>query len=236
MDIQDNRECELESPQTQRRRLLLFGAILLAAILVILLFTSEKTRELGERLISPIDLLPLPEIPDVYDIQGYPAASERVFSRFLKQKGNHALYSKLKDFLRINRVDQVVPPFELLRQGSDWQDLDEPPFAIPPVENWGAMVYTLRAVQREIVPIIGPVTVVSGWRTTSYNSKAGGSRGSKHLHFCGLDIVPQKKFSREQLVPVLKNIHKHNGRQWNMGLGIYKGIRFHVDTCGYRRW
>ncbi|WHI51472.1 D-Ala-D-Ala carboxypeptidase family metallohydrolase [Microbulbifer sp. MLAF003] len=233
MDIQDNKATETNSP---RRRLLLLAAILIAAIITVLLFTSEKTRELGERLISPIDLLPLPEIPDIYDIQGYPAASERLFSRFLKQEDNNILFSKLKNFLRINQVDQVVPPFELLRQGSDWQDLDEPPFAIPPVGNWGTMVYTLRAVQREIVPIIGPVTVVSGWRTTSYNSKAGGSRGSKHLHFCGLDIVPQKKFSREQLVPVLKNIHKYNGQQWNMGLGIYKGIRFHVDTCGYRRW
>ncbi|MFA0809744.1 D-Ala-D-Ala carboxypeptidase family metallohydrolase [Microbulbifer epialgicus] len=236
MDTRDQTQRCSISPRTQRRRLLLLGAILLAAIIVVTLFTSDRTRELRERLISPIDLLPLPEIPEVYDIQGYPAASERAFSQFLKRESNYALFTRLKDFLRLNQVDQVVPPFELLRQGSDWQDLDEPPFAIPPAENWGAMVYTLRALQQEIVPRIGPVTVISGWRTTSYNSKAGGSRGSKHLHFCGLDIVPQNNFSREQLVPVLRDIHKRNGQQWNMGLGIYKGIRFHVDTCGYRRW
>ncbi|QFT56807.1 D-Ala-D-Ala carboxypeptidase family metallohydrolase [Microbulbifer sp. THAF38] len=236
MAIQDNSNRQSGISRTRRRWLLLLGGLLLIAIMIALLFTSEKTRDLGERILSPIELLPLPGTPEVYDIQGYPAASERVFSRFLKQKENQALFAKLKNYLHINRVDQVVAPFELLRQGSDWRDLDEPAFAIPPVENWGLMIYTLRVLQREIVPRIGPVTVVSGWRTTSYNSKAGGSKGSKHLRFCGLDIVPQKKFSREQLVPVLRDIHKHKGKQWNMGLGIYKGIRFHVDTCGYRRW
>ncbi|WP_444899572.1 D-Ala-D-Ala carboxypeptidase family metallohydrolase [Microbulbifer sp. VAAC004] len=236
MAIQDNSDRPTGNIRNQRRRLIILGGLLLIAIIIVLLFTSEKTRDLGERLISPIELLPLPGIPEVYDIQGYPAASERVFSRFLKQNANQALFDKLKNFLQINRVDQVVSPFELLRQGSDWRDLDEPPFAIPPVENWGSMIYTLRVLQREIVPRIGPVTVVSGWRTTSYNSKAGGSKGSKHLRFCGLDVVPQNKFTREQLVPVLRDIHKHKGKEWNMGLGIYKGIRFHVDTCGYRRW
>ncbi|GAB2875425.1 D-Ala-D-Ala carboxypeptidase family metallohydrolase [Microbulbifer echini] len=236
MGIQDNSDRQTSISRTQRRWLLLTGGLLIIITIIVLLLTSEKTRELGERILSPIDLLPLPDTPEIYDIQGYPAASERVFSRFLKQEENQKRFAKLKNFLRINEVDHVVAPFELLRQGSDWQDLGEPPFAIPPTENWGSMIYTLRALQREIVPIIGPVTVVSGWRTTSYNSKAGGSKGSKHLRFCGLDIVPQKNFTREQLVPVLRDIHKRNGKQWDMGLGIYKGIRFHVDTCGYRRW
>ncbi|MCO1332733.1 D-Ala-D-Ala carboxypeptidase family metallohydrolase [Microbulbifer sp. OS29] len=233
---QRNTEFVEISRQNLRRQILIIGAIVLAILLGFFIFTFERVRDLDDRVRSPINILPLLMIPEVYDIQGYPAASERAFSRFLSKGNNHARFTKLKKFLRNNRVDQVVPPFELLRQGSDWQDLDEPPFAIPPKELWWGMVNTLRVIEREIVPRIGPITVVSGWRTVGYNRKAGGSKGSKHLHFCGLDMVPQQKFSRDQLIPVLRDIHKRNGLQWQMGLGIYRSVRFHVDTCGYRRW
>ncbi|WP_444928921.1 D-Ala-D-Ala carboxypeptidase family metallohydrolase [Microbulbifer sp. SSSA002] len=212
------------------------GAIALALLAGLFFFTREPAPEVDKRVKSPIDILPLLMIPEVYDIKGYPAASERAFSRFLSRDNNHARFTQLKRFLRANRVEQVVSPYELLRQGSDWQDLDEPAFAIPPKKLWWGIVNTLRVIEREIVPRIGPVSVLSGWRTPTYNRKAGGSRGSKHLHFCGLDIVPQKPFSRAQLVPVLRDMHKRSGREWQMGLGIYRGIRFHVDTCGYRRW
>ncbi|WP_444934425.1 D-Ala-D-Ala carboxypeptidase family metallohydrolase [Microbulbifer sp. EKSA008] len=236
MVMQSNKECVEIGQRQLRRRIIIIGAIALAILTGLFVFTYERAREADDRVKSPIDILPLLMIPEVYDIQGYPAASERAFSRFLSKGNNHARFTQLKKFLRSNRVDQVVQPYELLRQGSDWQDLDEPAFAIPPKELWWGIVNTLRVIEREIVPRVGPVTVVSGWRTVDYNRKAGGSKGSKHLHFCGLDIVPKKKFSREQLVPVLRDIHKRNGREWQMGLGIYRGIRFHVDTCGYRRW
>ncbi|WP_299942642.1 D-Ala-D-Ala carboxypeptidase family metallohydrolase [uncultured Microbulbifer sp.] len=236
MNFQENKDRAPVARQSWRRRIILAGAILLVTIVILLFATFDRVRELGDRVINPIDLLPPLEIPVVYDIQGYPAASERAFIHFLKQANNRNLFSRLKVFLRANQVHMVVSPFELLRQGSDWRDLNEPPFAIPPEEYWKAVVDTLKVIRQEIVPRIGPVTVLSGWRTTSYNRKAGGSKGSKHLLFCGLDIVPQKNFSREQLIPVLRDIHRRNGRQWKMGLGIYKSIRFHVDTCGYRRW
>ncbi|MDP5209692.1 D-Ala-D-Ala carboxypeptidase family metallohydrolase [Microbulbifer sp. 2205BS26-8] len=236
MNFQENKDRNPINRQSRRRRIILTGAILIVVTIILLFATFDRMRELGDRVINPIDLLPLLEIPNVYDIQGYPAASERAFTRFLKQDNNRHLFSRLKVFLQANQVHKVVSPFELLRQGSDWRDLNEPPFAIPPEEYWKTVVDTLKVIRQEIVPRIGPVTVLSGWRTASYNRKAGGSKGSKHLLFCGLDVVPQKNFSREQLVPVLRDIHRRNGRPWKMGLGIYKSIRFHVDTCGYRRW
>jgi len=231
MDIRESEGRNSADTRIKRRRLLWIGALALVGIIALVALTTDKVRELAERIITEYK-----PVPDVYDIKGYAAASEKAFARFLREGNNRETYAELKNFLQSNQVDQVVPPFELLRQGSDWREVGEPPFAIPPKENWKAMVDTLRVVQQEIVPRIGPVHVLSGWRTYGYNGKAGGSRRSKHMHFCGLDMVPQKKFSRKQLVPILRDIHKRVGKQWNMGLGIYSGVRFHVDTCGYRRW
>jgi hypothetical protein len=49
-------------------------------------------------------------------------------------------------------------------------------------------------------------------------------------------MVPNRNYSRKELLPILRDIHRTAGKKWNMGLGIYSGVRFHVDTCGYRRW
>lgn len=233
MDVHESEDHEYVDIHIERRRIIWLSVLVLAGIIALVVLTADKLRELAERIVTPVEYRP---IPDVYEIQGYAAASEKAFDKFLSEGNNRETYAKLENFLQRNQVDQVVPPFQLLRQGSDWQEIDEPPFAIPPQENWKTMVDTLRVVQEEIIPRIGPVHVLSGWRTDTYNGKAGGSKRSKHMHFCGLDMVPEKKFSRKQLVPILRDIHKKSGRKWNMGLGIYSGVRFHVDTCGYRRW
>lgn len=233
MDIHESKDHEYVDIHIERRRVIWITVLVLVGIIALAILTADKIRELVERIVTPVEYRP---IPDVYDIKGYPAASEKAFDKFLSHGDNREKFAKLENYLQLNEVDQVVPPYELLRQGSDWQEIGEQPFAIPPEENWETMVDTLRVVEQEIIPRIGPVLVLSGWRTSAYNAKAGGSNYSKHMHFCGLDMVPEKKFSRKQLVPVLRDIHKRVGRKWDMGLGIYKGIRFHVDTCGYRRW
>lgn len=233
MDIHESEDHKYVDIHIERRRIIWITALVLAGIIALLVLTVDKMRELAERIVTPVEYRPL---PDFYQIKGYNAATEKAFNDFLSQGSNRENFAKLENFLQKSNVDKVVPPFTLLRQGSDWQEVDEPPFAIPPEKDWPSMVKTLRAVQQEIIPVIGPVHVLSGWRTNSYNQKAGGSKRSKHMHFCGLDMVPEKKFSRKQLLPILRDIHKRAGKKWNMGLGIYSGIRFHVDTCGYRRW
>lgn len=233
MDIKESEDHQYFDIHIERRRVIWIGILVLLGLLTLVILTVDKVRELAERIVTPVEYRPLPE---VYDIKGYAAASEFAFEKFLRQGNNRENFAKLENFLQLNRVDQVVPMYEILRQGSDWQKIDEPPFAIPPEDNWQSMVNTLKVLQREVIPRIGPVTVLSGWRTASYNTKAGGAKSSKHLHFCGLDMVPQRKFKRRQLIPVLRDIHKSAGEEWDMGLGIYSGIRFHIDTCGYRRW
>jgi hypothetical protein len=242
MDIKESPDHEWIDIHIERRRVIWITALTLVGILLLVVFTVEKVRELAERVVTPREIIPvekIPEklvIPDVYDVKGYAAASPKAFEKFLDQSDARPRYTRLQHFLYINKVDGVVPSYALLRQGSDWQQVGEPPFAIPPEKNWGSMVETLRLLQQEIIPVIGPVTVLSGWRTTRYNAKAGGSKRSKHMHFCGLDMVPERDYTREELVPMLKKIHRRVGKKWNMGLGIYRGVRFHVDTCGYRSW
>ena len=240
MDIKESEDHEYIDIHIERRRVIWIVSLVLICSLVLLVLTVEKVRELAERIVSPVEHIePVPVDPDVpliYKIKGYTAATALAFDKFLEEGDNRAKFEKLQRFLEINGVGDVVPPFELMRQGTDWQKIDEPPFAIPPEDTWETMVDTLKVLQNYIIPSIGPVIVLSGWRTPAYNAKAGGARTSKHLHFCGLDMIPEDEYTRKQLLPKLRRIHQKHGRKWNMGLGIYSGIRFHVDTCGYRRW
>ena len=246
MDIKETPDHEFIDIHIERRRVIWIVALVLICSLLLVVLTVEKVRELAERIVSPVDYVepvpePVPEpldpdVPLVYKIKGYTAATAPAFEKFLDEGDHRPHFEKLAHFLKINGVDDVVPPFELMRQGTDWQKIDEPPFAIPPEDSWETMVDTLKVLKDHIIPEIGPVVVLSGWRTSSYNAKAGGARTSKHMHFCGLDMIPEDDYTRKQLLPKLRRIHKKHGRRWNMGLGIYSGIRFHVDTCGYRRW
>lgn len=98
------------------------------------------------------------------------------------------------------------------------------------------MIRTVKFIQNHIEPVGGPLVPVSGDRDQYYNQTAGGAPRSQHLSFCALDLVPIKDLSREELHRKLWQIYKTVGRENNMGMGLYSGLRFHIDTCGYRNW
>ena len=83
-------------------------------------------------------------------------------------------YELLVDFLAQREV-AMVPPY-VLRQGTDWKAVEHPPFAMPPREQWAAIVPTLQFIRDELQPTIGPIQVVSGYRTSEFNAVAGGHR------------------------------------------------------------
>ncbi|WP_231759120.1 D-Ala-D-Ala carboxypeptidase family metallohydrolase [Microbulbifer elongatus] len=171
-----------------------------------------------------------------YDLKGYRIATEASLNQFLRQGRNRREFAQLEQFLKQAGVADATAPGNLLRQGSDWLDIDEPPFAIPPRDYWPNMVATLKLIRDELVPAIGPVDIVSAFRSDAYNRKAGGSKRSKHKSFCGVDLVPQSNISRKELIEELRSLHARLGPASHMGLGIYSGVRFHVDTCGFRHW
>ncbi|WOX04174.1 D-Ala-D-Ala carboxypeptidase family metallohydrolase [Microbulbifer pacificus] len=170
------------------------------------------------------------------ELKGYRVATAASLKDFLRTGANRREFDQFVLFLEEAGVADTIEPENLLRQGSDWLDIKEPPFAIPPRQQWPNIVATLKLIRDEVIPSIGPVDIVSAFRTETYNHKAGGSQKSKHRTFCGVDLVPRSNIGRTELVEELHNLHARLGPASNMGLGIYSGVRFHVDTCGYRRW
>ncbi len=158
------------------------------------------------------------------------------FLTFSQASGNRVAIRQLSDFLARHRVSHVAPLHQLLQQGTQWDEHRQPRYAVPAPSLWPNMVLTLKLLDRFIIPAVGPIKVVSGFRTQAYNSVAGGARRSKHLEFSALDLIPATNLTRNTLHNRLQKVWKVHGNQLSMGLGLYQGIRFHIDTGGYRQW
>jgi hypothetical protein len=151
-------------------------------------------------------------------------------------KARGASYDSFVGTLRAAGVEGVLEPWTLWRQGTDADALSMPRFAVPPREQWSAIIPTLRLIRDRVVPVVGPVEVASGYRTRPYNIAAKGAPKSDHLRFGAVDIVPTREWQREELHAALLRLHGEVGQQTRMGLGLYSGLRFHVDTRRFRRW
>ena len=150
--------------------------------------------------------------------------------------GHAAAFTRFESLLTAHGVANVLPAWTLWYQGTDWKKLGLPAYAEPPEAAWTQIVPTLRLVRDVVVPAVGPVQVRSGFRTPDYNARAGGASRSQHLDFTGLDLVPERTWSRADLHASLVATHGVHGAGRRMGLGLYSGLRFHVDTARYRRW
>ena len=95
---------------------------------------------------------------------------------------------------------------------------------------------TLRYVRDYVVPAVGPVEPVSAYRNPNLNICAGGAPESAHKHYSAVDLVPLRPISREDLMRRLCAVHGRRGLAYEVGLGFYAFMRFHVDTSKYRRW
>ena len=87
-----------------------------------------------------------------------------------------------------------------------------------------------------VTPQIGPVEVVSVYRNPRLNACAGGAPESTHKLLGAVDMVPLKPITREALMTRLCQIHQASGERFLVGLGLYKGIRFHIDARKFREW
>jgi len=158
------------------------------------------------------------------------------FARFLNETEAHAEYEDFVYFLHSHDVHNIVPVWQLLQQGSDWQKHQLPKYALPDREHWDSMINTLVFLKYDLIPYIGDVRVLSGFRTPHYNLAAGGAGKSRHLTFSALDLRPVTDMERTQLHGILQNRWHNLGREYNLGLGLYAHLRFHIDTGGYRQW
>jgi hypothetical protein len=140
------------------------------------------------------------------------------------------------DYLTTYGVGGVAPTWQLLRTATDWQKCGAEPYEVPPVNAWPNIVAALRYVGSYVTPRIGPVEVVSVYRNPTLNTCAGGAQESTHLMLGAIDMVPLRPITRESLMTQLCTIHRQSGERFLTGLGLYKGVRFHIDNRKYREW
>jgi hypothetical protein len=140
------------------------------------------------------------------------------------------------DYLRTYEVAGIAPTWQLFRTATAWQRCAGQPFEIPPTSEWPHIVQTLRYVRDYVIPAVGPVEPVSGYRNPNLNACAGGAQESAHKHYSAIDLVPLRPTTREQLMQTLCAVHGRRGPAYEVGLGFYAFLRFHVDTTKYRRW
>lgn len=141
-----------------------------------------------------------------------------------------------KSFLEMEHVDEIVPLWQLTRTASMWRECGGPRFEVAPFGEWQHIATTLRFVRAHVQPVVGEVEVVSGYRNAELNQCAGGARESAHRHFYAIDMVPLRPLTRTALIRSMCAIHEFRGRQYDIGLGFYTGLRFHLDSKGFRRW
>jgi hypothetical protein len=194
------------------RQLISFAALALAA-----LFAS---------LATPVSAAELPEGQNKADYLAWLA----------RDPGARAEVLSFKSFLEAANVADVVPTWELVRTASMWRECDGPRFEVAPAGEWPHIATTLAFVRNHVEPVIGPVEVVSGFRDEALNRCAHGAPASAHRHFFAIDMIPLGDIGRAGLERSLCKIHDFRGQQYNIGLGFYSGVRFHVDSQKFRVW
>ena len=133
-------------------------------------------------------------------------------------------------------VGGIVPTWQMLRTATSWERCGAQPFEVPPMAEWPHIVQTLRYIHDYVIPAVGPVEPVSGYRNPVLNHCAGGAPESAHKHYSAIDLVPLTPTTREHLMKALCVVHGRRGLDYEVGLGFYAFLRFHVDTTKYRRW
>jgi len=133
-------------------------------------------------------------------------------------------------------VGGIVPTWQLIRTATAWERCGAQPFEVPPASEWPHIVQTLRYIRDYVVPAVGPVEPVSVYRNPYLNVCAGGAIESAHKHYSAIDMVPLRPVTREGLMQTLCAVHARRGPDYEVGLGFYAFLRFHVDTTKYRRW
>ncbi|HEY0115250.1 MAG TPA: hypothetical protein VGB54_05980 [Allosphingosinicella sp.] len=150
---------------------------------------------------------------------------------------NREAVRAFRTHLKANGVEDVVPLWQLVRTSSSWRECAAGRFEVAPRDKWDNIVTTLKFIERDVIPAVGPVQAVSGYRNAGLNACSNGAPASAHRMFFALDLMPvNADVSRAELVRGVCAAHARDGRSFDTGLGFYSGLRFHVDSNGFRRW
>lgn len=166
-----------------------------------------------------------------------PGQAEADYHAWLARSPEHRDRVKaFEAYLAEKRAQDVLPTWQLLRTSSSWRECSAERFEVAPVQQWQNIVNTLAFVKYEVVPAVGEVEALSAFRNEDLNSCSGGRPGSAHRMFFAMDLVPAEDVPRRELIEELCEAHADRGAAFKTGLGFYNGLRFHVDSSGYRKW
>ena len=154
-----------------------------------------------------------------------------------RNASNRAAIADFRAHLTANGVEDVLPVWQLVRTSSSYRGCGAQPFEVAPREKWDNIVKTLKFVEADVIPAVGRVQAVSGYRNAGLNRCSAGAPGSAHQQFFALDLMPvDASVDRGDMIRGVCAAHARDGQAFDAGLGFYNGRRFHVDTNGYRRW
>lgn len=165
------------------------------------------------------------------------ARTQTDFARWVLAKpGRPAQVRAFEQFLRKQGVHRILPLSQVLLNASSWAECTTAPYSLPPRELWPHVVPTLRFIRSRVVPVLGPVAALSGYRDPELNKCSGGAPRSAHALYYALDLTPLRMKDRDKMIEKVCALHRRFGARAHVGLGFYKGMRFHIDTYGYRLW
>lgn len=174
------------------------------------------------------------------------ANSRPAFEAWLEEDPERsAQFARFRGYLVEQGLADVVEPWQLMRIDTFYASRCETdPFLIPPENLWPNVLPALRLVRDEVKPAVGPVEVLSSYRTPELNVCAGGASRSNHLDFSAVDLATNPRRRGQPLYRELCAMHEAAGPASRMGLGAYYdpgeegfgGGRFHIDGEGYRSW
>jgi len=176
----------------------------------------------------------------IISVKGYKVPTRLAFQGWMLMNQAEPKVQAIADQLFASGIKEIplqtMPLHLILLQGTNWKLNGTSIFTLPDKKQVPKMIKTVKFIQTHIEPVIGPLVPVSGNRDQYYNQTSGGASRSQHLDFCALDLVPISDITRIELHKKLWKIYHSVGREHNMGMGLYSGVRFHIDTCGYRNW
>jgi hypothetical protein len=157
-------------------------------------------------------------------------------------------YQAFVAFLNSEGVGDILPPWEVVRSDAAAGQCEIAPYVVPEEDKWVQIVPTLWLIKETIIPAVGPVRVLSGYRTADANRCANGAEGSSHMSFSALDLQAVNANAtgdQKALFATLCRVWHRSPSSLGFGLGAYyvrnwPGMneegRFHVDTIGKRTW
>lgn len=167
-----------------------------------------------------------------------PVATEAEFRRWSSEVPARAeAFARFEALLSTAGVGGVVPAYDLWIADRLRPKCLVEPFVAPPDKDWPKIVPVLRFIRDHVEPVIGDVRVVSAYRDPAFNACVGGAPASAHRGFYAIDLLPvDRAVTRDRLISTLCAIHQREGARAGIGLGIYRGRRFHLDARSYRGW